>query len=733
MTTMNLFAACPRYLEDLLEQEILEAGGSPVGKSSGGVTLKASLEQLYGICLNSRIASHLYLELFSFEFDRDQAETLPDEIYRRAHQFDWASVMDGNASFACRSTVKGRMKLSEKWAALRLKDGLADYWRDKTGERPDVDKNEPDLRFSIHADARGRATVYLDLSGSSLSDRGYRLDSSRAGLRENSAAAILLRSGWKEKSGEGCFLLDPLCGSGTILVEGAMIAADLPCNLKRSRYGFTAWKGHDPDLWEDVFDRAEAQWNTNIDKIPLILGFDRDKKAVAAAMDNIRRAGLEGRIHVEKRELADFMVTDAMSRASGGCIVSNPPYGVRIGDKASLHSLYRGLGDLAGDPVFSGGRLTLISDDKALLKSVGLRSSRENRMMNGPISCFLTHYELFRHDGEHSEKKAGKKELSGLDLSSLSEEGQQLHNRLRKRKKHLSKFMKREGISCYRLYDADLPNFNFALDVYENRWAHVQEYKAPSTIDQGKAEKRLGEARTVIRDVLGIQDSAIFMKQRRKQKGKDQYENLSRRGERFLVSEWGQRIWVNFTDYLDTGIFLDHRKIRRYILENSSGKKVLNLFSYTCTASLMAAAGGASRVVSVDSSRAYLSWGEDNFRLNKLLSDSHVFEKKDSFEYLKTSRESFDLIFLDPPTFSNSKSRRNSFDIQSDHAGLIRLAMKHLNPGGLLIFSNNYTRFEIDREIEGQFEVREQSSWTGSEDFHRKKSGHRCWFITDRS
>ena len=726
MSKINIFAACPRYLEDLLEQEILDAGGSVTGRSTGGVSLEASLEQIYEICLNSRIASHLYLLLEAFEFDPKDSGSLPDEIYRRAMAFDWASVMDEKTSFACRATVKGRINLNEKWASLKLKDGLVDHWREKTGERPDVDKSNPDLKFSIHIDGHGSVLFYLDLSGTSLSDRGYRLDSSKAGIRENTAAAILLRSGWKEKSAEGCFLLDPLCGSGTILVEGAMIAADLPCNLKRSSYGFTAWKDHDPDLWEDVFDRAEARWNENIKNLPLLLGYDRDRKAVAAAMDNIKRAGLDGYIHIEKRELDDFVVTEAMNKATGGCIVSNPPYGVRIGNKASLHSLYRGLGDLAQDPAFAGGRLTLISDDKALLKSVGLRSSRENKIMNGPISCFLSHYELFRHDEKGLEQKERFKEK----IDDFSEEGQQFYNRLKKRKKHLAKVMKREDISCYRLYDADLPNFNFAIDFYENKWVHVQEYKAPSTIDQKKAEMRLKEARTVIREVLDIKDSALFMKQRRRQKGKDQYENLNRRGERFLINEWDQRIWVNFTDYLDTGIFLDHRKIRRYILENSSGKSVLNLFSYTCTASLMAAAGGAKRIVSVDSSRAYLSWGEDNFRLNKYLSRDYVFEKQDSFEYLKNGKESFDLIFLDPPTFSNSKSRKNTFDIQTDHAGLIRLAMKHLNHDGLLIFSNNFTRFEMDSEIEGQFKVREQSSWTGSEDFHRKKSGHRCWFIS---
>ena len=730
MKNMNLFAVCPRYLEDLLEEEILKEGAVPLRRSMNGISLEASLEQIYSICLNSRIASHLYLLLDEFEFDPEKASSLPDEIYNRVHQFDWDSVMENDTSFACRATIKGKLEHNEKWISLRLKDGIVDYWRDKTGQRPDVDKSEPDLRFMVHVEGRGRIMIYLDLSGKTLSDRGYRLDSSKAGLRENTAAAILLRSGWKEKSSEGCFLLDPLCGSATILVEGAMIAADLPCNLNRSGYGFMSWKGHDPDLWEDVFDRAETRWNENIVNLPLIIGFDSDKKSIAAAFDNIKRAGLEGRIHVEKRELNEFVFTEAMSKSAGGCIVSNPPYGVRLGNKGSLHSLYRALGDLASKPVFAGGRLTLISDDKALLKSVGLRSSRENKIMNGPLSCFLNHYELFRHDG--NEKASLQTETSKRELPEFSDEGQQLYNRLMKRKKHLSKVMKREGISCYRLYDADLPNFNFALDFYENRWVHVQEYKAPSSIDSGKADKRLKEAREIIKGVLSIQDSGLFMKQRRKQKGRDQYENLSRRGERFLIQEWNQRIWVNFTDYLDTGIFLDHRKIRRYILENSSGKSVLNLFSYTCTASLMAAAGGASRVVSVDSSRAYLSWGEDNFKLNKLESGNYVFEKKDSFEYLKASRESFDLIFLDPPTFSNSKSRKNVFDIQSDHAGLIRLAMKRLNPGGLLIFSNNFTRFEMDKEIEGQFEIREQSSWTASEDFHRKKSGHRCWFISKR-
>ncbi|MDC7233360.1 MAG: bifunctional 23S rRNA (guanine(2069)-N(7))-methyltransferase RlmK/23S rRNA (guanine(2445)-N(2))-methyltransferase RlmL [Spirochaetales bacterium] len=719
MTQYKLFAACPVYLEDLLEEEILALGGSVEKRTRGGLSFSAPLDFIYRFSLRTRIAGHLLLNLCDFEMEG------PEKLTEQISRFDWQSVMNETNTVSCRSTIK-KSRLNQKMAALKLKDGIADYWREKTGSRPDVDRDDPDCHFQIHIEEDRKVQIYMDLSGDSLSNRGYRLDSGRAALRENTAAALLLRAGWNSISRKGSVFLDPMCGSGTILVEAAMIAGNLPAQLYRNHYAFLQWKDHDQDLWEDCTDEAEAEWKRGLDQIPRIFGYDQDRHAVAAATENIKRAGLEKHIHVEKRALADFVFIEAMEKAPGGLILTNPPYGQRIGDKGSLYSLYRELGDLARSEQFAQWQMSVISDDKALIKSIGLRSSRENRVMNGALSCFLVHYDLFSFKDQ---KKNGDRDKKDAREMEWSEEGRQFLNRLVKRRKHLKKWMKREDVSCYRLYDADLPNFNMAVDVYEEKWIHIQEYKAPSSVDSGKAEKRVEEARRILSALFEIPGHQVFLKQRRRQKGQDQYKVLSTRGERFLIRESGQRIWVNFSDYLDTGIFLDHRNIRRWILENSDEKSFLNLFSYTCTASLMAAAGGASRVVSVDSSKAYLNWGQDNFSLNKLDSRNYSFEKSDSFQYLRNCHDRFDLVFLDPPTFSNSKSRASVFDVQNDHAGLIHLCMKRLAPGGVLIFSNNYRQFVLDPELSEEYEIEEISSWTVSEDFKGKKNGHRCWFI----
>ena len=691
------------------------------------MAFSGSLETIYEFSLKTRIAGHLLLKLHEFEMDS------LDSIALESARFDWSSVMREGGSFSCRSTMK-RSKHNQKMASLKLKDGIADFWREKTGQRPDVDRENPEYSFQVHVFEDKTAEIYLDLSGDSLSNRGYRLDTAKAALRENTAAALLLRAGWPGLAEEGAVFVDPMCGSGTILVEAAFLAGNLPSQLYRNHYGFLNWTGHDQDLWEDCVDRAEKQWEEGLSKLPRIVGFDNDRHAVAAATENIKRAGLDKHIHVEKRELSDFVFTDALKGPGPGLILTNPPYGQRIGDKGNLYSLYRELGDLARRPDFDGWQLSVISDDKSLLKSIGLKSSRENRVMNGALSCTLVHYELFSSQKSDPSKSAAdrssKEPAVPVQEREWSEEGRQFLNRLIKRRKHLNKWMKRDGVSSCRIYDADLPNFNFAIDVYENKWIHIQEYKAPSTIDQSKAEKRVAESLQILSALYELPPNQIFLKQRRRQKGQDQYKSLSSRGERYLINEWDQRIWVNFTDYLDTGIFLDHRNIRKWIKENARDKSILNLFSYTCTASLMAAAGGAGKIVSVDSSRAYLAWGQDNFALNRYVSPDYRFERYDSFQYLRSSRDYYDIIFLDPPTFSNSKSRTSVFDVQSDHKGLIHLCMKRLRRGGTLIFSNNYRQFEMDSEVNEEYMVKEMSSWTVSEDFKGRKNGHRCWFIT---
>lgn len=273
-------------------------------------------------------------------------------------------------------------------------------------------------------------------------------------------------------------------------------------------------------------------------------------------------------------------------------------------------------------------------------------------------------------------------------------------NRLTKVFRHLSKQARRQGISCYRIYDRDLPEFPLIIDVYEDK-IYLSEYRAKHSLTEEQYEAWLNESLQVIATVTQVPDENIYLKQRKRKTGRqDQYQKTGEEMDFFTVKEAGLQFKVNLSDYLDTGLFLDHRITRNMLREQSTGKKVLNLFCYTASFSVYAAAGGAASVVSVDLSKTYLSWAEDNFKLNALEDDAkYHFVHADVLQYLdEPEPDSFDIIILDPPTFSNSKRMKDFLDIQQDHADLINKCLLIMKPGGTLYFSTNYTKFQLAEE-----------------------------------
>ncbi len=305
-------------------------------------------------------------------------------------------------------------------------------------------------------------------------------------------------------------------------------------------------------------------------------------------------------------------------------------------------------------------------------------------------------------------------------------------NRLRKNLRHLGKWARREGITCYRLYDADLPEYALAVDLYEG-WAHVQEYAAPATIDPAKAAARLRDALAAIPEALGLPADRVVLKVRRRQKGPAQYERQAEAGEFREIHEGGLRFLVNLTDYLDTGLFLDHRPTRALIREMIAGGRFLNLFAYTGTASVYAAAGGAASTTTVDMSSVYLDWARRNMALNGFAEGrTHRFVRADCLAWLATPRpERYHVIFVDPPTFSNSKRMgENTFDVQRDHTALIRAAAALLARGGILLFSNNFRHFKMSRARLSGMIVEDVSHATIAPDFQRNPRIHTCWKIT---
>jgi 23S rRNA (guanine2445-N2)-methyltransferase / 23S rRNA (guanine2069-N7)-methyltransferase len=703
------FAAAPRHIEDLASREAEAAGGLNIALTRGGVSFEGDLACAYRFCLWSRVSSRLLLEIGRWE------GTEEDPYYRNLLSLPWETLFTVDDGFLCDITGSGQPPFADRFALLKLKDAIVDRFREQTGRRPSVDRENPSVRVECHR-KNNEFTFYLDLSGESLHKRGYRRDKGGAALRENTAAAFLIRSGWTGPSDRA--FLDPMCGSGTLCIEAAMIAGDRAPALERTRWGFRGWKGHREELWEEILDEARDRYEKGRLKMGPVLGCDKDEEVIRKARSNFNRSGMKG-VRFEAVPL-EKLKAPADLTGKEGLIAVNPPYGIRLEERVGLEALYRKLGDFYRTQL-PAWQLSVITPDKELGMAVKIRAFRENKLDNGGLPCLLLHF----HDPENSRL-----------LTVLSPQAEQFRNRLAKNVKRLGKWARKNEITSYRIYDADLPDYNFALDWYEGKWIHFQEYAPTVQIDQNKAEKRVREGIQALCEVLEIERSAVFVKTRRRQKGASQYKKGENRPasdrvetEKLIARESGSLFLVNLSDYVDTGLFLDHRPVRKWIRDNSGDRDFLNLFAYTGSATVLAAAGGARSTTTVDGSRTYTAWARENLAFNKMSGERHRFFCDDCFGWLEKDRGSYDLIFLDPPTFSNSKSGKTTFDIQKDHVRLIDLALARLREGGTLIFSNNFRKFQMEFEREG-FELKEVSSWSVPEDFKNTRGIHRCWFIS---
>ena len=306
-------------------------------------------------------------------------------------------------------------------------------------------------------------------------------------------------------------------------------------------------------------------------------------------------------------------------------------------------------------------------------------------------------------------------------------------NRLGKNIKHLMKWARRNDIEAWRLYDKDIPQFPFALDIYGDQ-IHLQEYDTGWLMQPEEYEEWLAGVKEAVGFVTGFAPEQIHLKRRERQRGKEQYEKTGTQGEDFVVHENGRKFWVNLDKYLDTGLFLDHRNTRKRVGEMAAGKRFLNLFSYTGSFTVYAATGGAVSSETVDLSNTYLDWARRNFELNGVDAAQHQIVRADVFQYLQTGMEEgkqFDLIVMDPPSFSNSKKMLDILDIQRDQAKLVDGAMKLLAKDGLLFFSNNLRSFELDPALVERYQIKDVSKQSVPEDFRNKKI-HQCWEIRHR-
>ena len=715
--TFRFFAACGKGLEYLLVDE-LQALGCRASATIAGANVEGSLEDAQRAVLWSRLASRVLWPLA--EFDCPDVEAL----HAQAADLPWEAHLDPAHSIAVDAHVSGEAVTHARYAAQRVKDAVVDRLRETSGARPDVDVASPDVRIDLVV-RKGRGILSIDLSGGAMHRRGWRRAQGEAPLKETLACAVLLRGGWPQVYRDGGVLLDPMCGSGTLLIEGALMAADVaPGLLRHGGRPPTRWKGFDGAAWNAMLDDARRREATGRATLrPAFIGRDADPRAIDTTRGNARVAGLESAIDLAVGDVSVLSLGGEPGSAVG-LVACNPPYDARL---AADPALYRALGDALRREV-PGWRASLLCGDGELAFATGVHARKTYRVFNGAIECTLL----------VADRVAGAKRDAAAPRE-LPEGARMVANRLRKNLARLKRWREREDVTCWRAYDADLPEYAAAIDVYAtdpegDLWLHVQEYAPPATIPAETARRRRNELLAAAREVFGLPKERVAVKTRETGKGGSKYAHLragrlDHRGEFLTVREGRAKLKVNLFDYLDTGLFLDHRPLRQRIAEEARGKRFLNLFCYTGVATVQAAVGGAAQTTSVDLSATYLEWLADNLRENGIGGTRHRITQADALAWLQADRGEYDIVFCDPPTFSNSK-RAGDFDVQRAHVPLLRAAVARLAPGGVLYFSNNFRRFRLDETALSAFaRVEDITAATIPPDFARDARIHRCWRI----
>ena len=743
MSPLPFLATAPRGLADLLAAELAALGAQEVRERAAAVSFAGTLETAYRACLESRLANRVLLQVARFEAPDTES------FYAQSRALAWGEHLDAGASLACEFTGRHPTIVHSHFGALKLKDAIVDAVRAPSGARPSIVLDRPDVR--VHAHAHGAAvTLYVDLSGESLHRRGYRGEAGEAPLKENVAAGVLIRSLWPQLAAEGAEFLDPMCGSGTLVIEAALIAARRAPGLGRAYFGFLGWRGHDAQLWRTVEAAARARCLERAPATPVLRGRDWNRAAVRAAGANAERAGIAAWVRFETGPLREARPVGP----GAGLVCTNPPYGARLTDLEQARATHRELGAVLREH-FQGWRAAVLTGVPRFGMELGIRAARTHTLWNGAIECRLLRMSVearsLRPPGSLARPDSLLAETPGARMFA---------NRLTKNLKQLRRWAEREAVSCYRLYDADMPEYAFAIDQYETldpveRWLYVQEYAAPGDIDPEAVRRRRGEVFASLPRASGVPRERIRVRTRRRTRRGEQYgKDESRSAERPramrgpaglapgtvggthpVVSEGGLRFEVSFEAYLDTGLFLDHRLTRERLRGAARGRRFLNLFAYTGTATVYAAAGGAAATTSVDLSRTYLDWARRNLLLNGLQDGPHAFVQADCREWLRDAARDpgrYDLIFLDPPTFSNSKRMQGVLDIQRDHGALIEQCMRLLAPGGLLVFSTNAQRFQLDADVGLRYAVSDVSAATLPRDFERNPRIHRCFELRAR-
>ena len=720
-------------------------------------------ETLYRAVLECRTAIRVLEPLGRFTVES------PETLYRAMQEVDWTEQLRVSDSLRVDAAIHDTFLTHSLYAAQIVKDAVVDQLRTPSGRRPSVQLRGATLRIALHL-VGGVATVFRDAAGRSLHQRGWRTGEVEAPLSEALAAGILATAGWWRPGADGGPtsgepLLDPLCGSGTLVIEGATIAAGMAPGLWRARrkaHGFFRFRDCDRPLAERLLADLEAHVAL---PAPRFLASDLDPAAADAARSCAEAAGVAAVVTIEQRHFEE--VRPAMDP---GLVVTNPPYGERL-PLPRAGALFRRLGDWLVQRC-GGWRAAILAADTPALAHLGLRPSHRIPLMNGPIPCKLLELAIRdrttlpshvegrddmslddRPGPAAASQDRGDSPRPGADVASnpasagpssgrprgrtTADQLGDFRRRLAKRFKHLAKWARRQGIEAFRVYDRDIPEIPLAIDWYAG-WLHAAEYDRPHERTEIEHEVWLDRMIEAAAAELGVPPDRTFLKTRRRQRGGEQYQKVDERKALVTVREGGLAFECNLSDYVDTGLFLDHRTTRSLVRDEAAGKRFLNLFGYTGSFSVYAAAGGAVETTSVDLSNTYLEWTRTNLARNGFKDAGRhrtVRDEARAFLEHRARRQEppFDLVVVDPPTYSRSAKSEAPWDVQQDHAGLLELVAGNLARGGVVYFSTNFRRFRLATErLEPLFSIREITSRTIPEDFRNERI-HRAWRLVAKS
>jgi len=718
--TYELIATCAFGLEAVVARELKQLGYEAKPGETGRVHFLGGPEAIVRANLWLRCADRVLIRLGCFE------ATDFGQLFEGTRDLPWERWIDPQGSFPVRgrsvksqlSSVPACQRIVKKAVAERLASAHRAEQLPETGETYGVEV----------ALLKDRATLTLDTTGPSLHKRGYRRLTGSAQLKETLAAALLLLSFWEPERP----LLDPFCGTGTIPIEAALLGRNIAPGLQRT-FASEAWAVFDPAHWQRARDAAREQIKRDLPG--RIIGQDVDGEALKLARHHAEAAGVPADIHFQQR---DFF--EVSSPRKHGCTVTNPPYGHRLGASGDTTRIHEAIPlVLRKLPTWSHFILTAYPRFEEL---IGQQADRRRKLYNGRIEC--TYYQFHgpkppklqgarntkasdSASNEHGEQPAPSQQVFGGVTEKMREQAELFRRRLAKRARHFRRWPTRRGITCYRVYDRDIPEIPLAVDRYEDA-LHIAEYERPHERTPGEHADWLDLMVRIAGETLGVAGDDVFLKKRSRQRGAEQYHKQGRSGREMQVQEGGLTFVVNLSDYLDTGLFLDHRVTRGMVREAAAGTRFLNLFGYTGSFTVYAAAGGAKETVTVDTSRTYLDWAERNLQINHLAGAEHQFVLADAREFLESlpARPLFDLAVVDPPTYSNSKDRPEDWDVQRDHAALLNELARRMPPAGVVFFSTNYRRFKLDEAALPPLAVHEISRQTVPEDFRNRRI-HRCW------